>query len=977
MNQQLLNLWKNDTSTNKPKLIKRGGKFTKTFLKWNKKELKAGRTIHYAEPGKVYSTKTGRVRNLTTKLKKEFNVTQGVASLKSNTKYFSFIKDSGTNNIAGTEYTTDLNLNNNLLLKYLIDDNNISGSYRLIIKNGNQMIIDTEALIDSSYVADNSFLFQVSSTFMIWNNPDTILPNDKVEFIFSKEFILPYNYFEQRFLDGLNHCFFHPITQHFQNVYDNSKSKDCKRNCMSAINKINGKTLKTGEKKIGLIEKYKSGIPESEIAQVCESLNIGVDISQPFTSKTHYQYRPDKKPKKVFKFINTRLNHIEKSETQTACDSIFKTNDPIEVTRKELNEIKKKLDETKELCIYKKNVHGIHKIQTLTNVYMLNQPFYKAIKEFEKETGLNECSFDRVKEPELASFVDGGTHFNGTIDFQNTDKYRNNENIPSDMKHIDMTKAYTQFNSYSGYEGFLGKITDFRECNEIKEIGLYYIIDVDFSKCDKKFISLIDSTKWIKSYNVYPSPELKLFQSYGVSFKVTHAAFGIKKDFSFTDTMINEKDEIEIGDKIIKVPYYSKWTGFISMKRSYTSFYMNGDERFFKAINPDNEFSIMMTDNKEARVHYPVKYSFTKKHITAFITSYQRCIMLQQLMKMNIDKVVRICCDGIYYKDHKFNMLKSFTFKSDMTFKNSPADEYLSNILYNENEIVLPKAKPRDFFMRELFKGAGGNGKTYYNIFLDTGLVNKVYVAHSNKLNTGKVNEYYKKFNKKLSVSLHNRLLSGSYQKYDTTMYSNYIIDECSMIDEEEKKAMFENCKGKIIMCGDIGYQLPPIHGKEMNEEGFDNVIELPKNYRFKDEETLTFMNKFRTYIEEKKSLNYMDLGLQIITKEELKSKYKKEDMILAVTNKQNDQFTKMFSHIKKYKVTENRREFKNGDIVYKKPNQPCELRHGYTIHSVQGEDYEGNIYIAQMCNHYCMNKLFYTAISRTRSLSQIYIIKN
>ena len=52
-------------------------------------------------------------------------------------------------------------------------------------------------------------------------------------------------------------------------------------------------------------------------------------------------------------------------------------------------------------------------------------------------------------------------------------------------------------------------------------------------------------------------------------------------------------------------------------------------------------------------------------------------------------------------------------------------------------------------------------------------------------------------------------------------------------------------------------------------------------------------------------------------------------------------------------------------------------MRHGYTIHSVQGEDYEGNIYIAQMCNHYCMNKLFYTAISRTRSLSQIYIIKN
>ena len=82
-----------------------------------------------------------------------------------------------------------------------------------------------------------------------------------------------------------------------------------------------------------------------------------------------------------------------------------------------------------------------------------------------------------------------------------------------------------------------------------------------------------------------------------------------------------------------------------------------------------------------------------------------------------------------------------------------------------------------------------------------------------------------------------------------------------------------------------------------------------------------------------------------------------------------------MFSHIEKYKVTENRRKYKNGDIVFEKPKQKCELRHGFTIHSVQGEDYENNIYISNMCPHYHLNRMFYTAISRTRTLDQIFII--
>ena len=49
---------------------------------------------------------------------------------------------------------------------------------------------------------------------------------------------------------------------------------------------------------------------------------------------------------------------------------------------------------------------------------------------------------------------------------------------------------------------------------------------------------------------------------------------------------------------------------------------------------------------------------------------------------------------------------------------------------------------------------------------------------------------------------------------------------------------------------------------------------------------------------------------------------YKKEDIILAPFHVINNEYTEMFSHIEKYKVTENTRKYKNGDIVFEKPNQ-------------------------------------------------------
>ena len=64
---------------------------------------------------------------------------------------------------------------------------------------------------------------------------------------------------------------------------------------------------------------------------------------------------------------------------------------------------------------------------------------------------------------------------------------------------------------------------------------------------------------------------------------------------------------------------------------------------------------------------------------------------------------------------------------------------------------------------------------------------------------------------------------------------------------EIQKRQIFDNVDANIIMCGDIGYQLPPIivdykelrmiHGldgvTEMNTEGFGKIHYFKKNMSF------------------------------------------------------------------------------------------------------------------------------------------------
>ena len=933
---------------------------------------------------------------------------------------------------------------NELIDPYLIyndvKDNNLNGQYRILVYDditGDTIIDWTGVIINNknSWYKNNINQFQKDSEYMLYNMEAELGEDIRPKtFVYTKLTKISPEIIQQKFLDGINHCFFTPILKWAEEKLELTKSKDAKKTYTEIINKINGKKLKEnkyyystsgGKESVGYIEKYKEGIPESDIQGVADDLRISLEITQPFNNNPLIEIQPQKKARKKFKFVNTRLNHIEKNENKYTLDTIHNNdlkNAKI-VNRNEINEIYKNLLDNDIDFIYKKDIYGISIIKSFNDIWKINDDYKETIIEFEKETGLCDCSIDAVKYPELSNFIYRGTHFNGTTDFINIDD-SNKKSLSNDdnIKHIDMTKAYTQFKNTKYYNGFVGKITDFRKVDNYCQKGLYYITDLDLTNCNKHFRKLISKLGWFFNDNIYCDTELKLLNDFGGKFKVLYGAYGLKMDFDFNHDMTNKSEvvKIDLEGNVKKVPYYSKYTGMISMMNETQNFYMTnrrGLDRYLSIMKNSNDDLDIYYDNdtNEATIKFNKKYVHHKRHIAAQILAYQRIILLEQLLNMDYNKLIRVCVDGIYFKEHSIKINKTFSYKTKKTFNNTHTELYLSQIFHSsrckydcediyicDNCEYLPDAESREFYKTELFLGGGGCGKTYRNLN-DTGLINVCFIAPSWKLASKKKEEF-----PNISSSVLYRFTHEPYSMELINKYNVLIIDEASMINEFEKQFLIKNSKSKLIFCGDLNYQLPPVNSldtiryiqknkldinllNEMNTEGFENIVECKTNFRSgNDKKLMKIINYLRDIIYKNKHLeeseqitlehvyNQIKNKFKSITKDELKNIYNKKDLIICSENLIKDEYTEMFKNIEKYRVKENSRDYKNGTIVYEKLHLErrkikMDLQHGYTIHSIQGETATTKLFID--LEKQKSIRMLYTAISRAKELDQIYFI--
>lgn len=817
--------------------------------------------------------------------------------------------------------------------------NNYTGKSVVIkIINNKDVIIDRNETIPITFndwwKSTGVWIFQVDSDTTIWD----VYP-DCVVYIYLGEKKIETTKIKQYFKEGNVNCLLKPILFWAENCKLGSKSDSAKSRYNAIINRLNKISVEIGNK----------GVSENEMIRISNEAQVDISIEKPIivdNDKYVVESKSNKKALKKFEMRNTKFNHVELNE-------LLYLNNIEEVSREDLYSIKEQLENDGKYYEFKRDLNGYTSINTLEKTWRLSNEFMQLVNEMEQEEGLNECYIDDIDNKDLSEFVKMGTHYNATIDF-NMDR--------RDAKHMDMKNAYAKYLNCIYYEGFLGKITDWRKTDKIEGVGLYQINNLVLSSDVKK---INDSMKIYFNNIIYPSCDLKWLEKNGCSFDIVCGCWGIKPlDFDMTKYGF-------LFNKYEGIRGYAKYVGMCDSHYLTKKFSCYGDEELSRTLD-----NCIYYRNNEITIAYPKKHNYHFGHFTAFILAYQRIQMLDQLLTMDHNNLIRVCVDGIYYRGEE-TFSDVFVQKTKMTFENIAGDSYVSNISDFNQSWNCGEYKPNNRL--ELYIGEGGNGKTHKNL-LDKGLQRVLYVAPSWKLAEKKRQEYGVDKEVWANILTNDPEIYGSIKR----RYNVFIVDEVSMMTEENKKNLFEKYDNiKLIFCGDIGYQAPPfsIDGKpvkEITEEGFDIIYKEKVNYRYKCERLKSIIAMIREMITYGRSdievNNYVKSMFTKKTNEDIKKMYSINDMILSRSHLIKDTYTEMFKDMQKWYVTKNTRLYKNGQIVIgDKPDTTCEIRHAYTIHSIQGETAEDKLFInMEKCYD---SRLLYTAISRARRAEQIILI--
>jgi hypothetical protein len=741
------------------------------------------------------------------------------------------------------------------------------------------------------------------------------------------------------------------------------------------------------EEKINIyIDKYlNDGVPQDEIINICNDLQIDIEISLPLQENKLLDCKSTKKALKKFCFINTKFNHIEHNELILKNNFIttylnkdgFKEN----LTSDQLSNIKSELDENNDFYMYKRNKGKISSIITLKGNYKCINEYNEFVKIFERETGLEYCKICDVEDYELSSFIRNGCHYNTSLNF--IDSLAENKKF-NDISHIDMTKAYANFKSCQFYNGFLGKITDFRKTNKIMGVGMYQINNIDFSNVEEKMKRILLKLNVYKDNYIYPSPELKFLEDNNITFDIIAGAWGHSPlEFKFNNFMLDKKDD--------GVPYYAKWCGGANSYYFNDNYILKSSKEYADILKYNIEEYQNIThisQTEETIISIKKKNNFHLSHITAFIVSYQRLNLIEQLKEINYNNLIRVNVDCIYYYKSNDEIILKNVFRHK-EFKECIlnltggsliplVDNYLKKYNYSNIEVD-------DNYKSKINLGCGGSGKTTKEL-RDTGLIKKLFVPPSWKLARNKERE------ENINCSVWHYITTSDAEILSKILkkYNVLIIDEVSMMTDETKNIILDKFKlCKIIFCGDLGYQLPPWKGEEMTTEFIDKIEYFKNNYRCKCPLLLELLNKCREMINNNKTLDYINKYIidffeknnRIINLEKLKEIYDINDMILSGTNVLKDYYSKLFIgkfDTKKLYITSNSRQYSNGEIVITNDEikgVKYEERYCYTTHSIQGETAYDKLFIdvSKMFDE----RMFYTALSRAMYIDQIYLISN
>ena len=833
-----------------------------------------------------------------------------------------------------------------------------------------------------SEVHDGSYIFRITS--------DEEYPFNKVVVIIGgrRRRLNARKVINQVFRIGITNCLLTPMKNRFIKKRDTAPSKTTKERYNALVNKV-----------IRYEKKYEDGVPNEDLQELANNLKLTIEITNPLLIENTKTIKPTEGIKALnrFKFLNTRPNHVDCVEGL----SLLYSDDTLEVSSDRIDELYEEI-KTRGIFYHIRKYQGkLTNLGTLTDSYRIENPFLDFMNKFCEENDIHK-NLHHVKDKDISHFLRNGDLCNMGATF--------NHNFTKGVfKHIDMEKAYTQNKYFRNYDedgniireelnpyymGFLNRIYELRKTDREYGVGVYEVKNLCVGELEtlNKIMKIYDTS--CRSM-ILSSPELKFIRDMGGSYEIKSGCWGETIDINF-DKWTFEKYE--------NTPIYSRIIGLLHLKPNSTEVIVKSYEGFKDIIeNDDIQGSIDTIDevDGEIRIRYRNNGGFHATQIPLFVQAYQRIRVLQQLLEMKRENIISVITDGIYYKDHKFKILAPFRFQKKEKLPTTKFRQFVPikfpKNYYKSCGLVNPITD--DNYRVEHWAGAGGTGKTYTalnNIENGGNFIRIAYITETNRLKKSKKNEF-----KGLDAYTTAHVLGfvGEKKPRDFSkinrirhFYNVLLFDEVSMMTNEKKNKIIELYpKHKIIFAGDVGFQVESVdRGTEFNiNENIDKIHIFTKSYRFDEGDPINnVLQELRNSIEHDRKIKFnnkyiIDKSLfNVLTRKEFleNNHYQAKDLIIAWENRTAKLYDEPFKNMKKWYMKEKNKRYEKGEIIITE-DKPCSsinciLRHGYTIHSIQGETAKNKLFI-DMDKLDTQKRILYTALSRVRRISQIYLIMN
>jgi hypothetical protein len=381
-------------------------------------------------------------------------------------------------------------------------------------------------------------------------------------------------------------------------------------------------------------------------------------------------------------------------------------------------------------------------------------------------------------------------------------------------------------------------------------------------------------------------------------------------------------------------------------------------------------------------------------HISAFIISYTQLNVFQEAMKYDIKDIYAHKLDSIVLSTKN---VKPITNQAIWTVEEGEIklSKYPVPHIINKATNVYKFNTEATILGNAFISGAGGSGKTH-TILSDMGFRKVLFASTAWKLITEKALEYKIKgssINGLVGLGYDNKVIPTVKERFGSP--GVIVVDELSMIDGnhiDKIKSLYP--LSQIVLMGDYEdgkyYQSSiVIDGRTVYHPTTYKLITA--DYRSLDEQTKTFKSHIRMLMKTKQSMkvitDYIKSMVPQITTDHLKETYAL-DYVLTGTHAKVNYFTEVLKGEKNhYLVLKHGFEdvgkrlasvpntYLTGEILDKEIPGRTKLVHAFTVHSFQGS----TIPVDKKC-FVDLSTLkavedIYTAISRVRSITQLYII--